>query len=153
MKQKISVRIFLKMPAADPHTEFFVQYINLAASGNSFILTDLLSQPCCVLKCLQKVFPFKVWVIGENLIYAVPSADLSNDHTDSDPHSTDARFASHYVRLLRNTIHLLHAVLPTVMLTVQVHWCTDVCAGVAGNLVVLTVSDKLDKGNQQAHKN
>ncbi|SBT07662.1 hypothetical protein ACCAA_480023 [Candidatus Accumulibacter aalborgensis] len=38
-------------------------------------------------------------------------ADLTDDHADGDAHATDARFATHYLRLLRNAVKFSHALL------------------------------------------
>src|SRR5208283_3969435 len=60
---------------------------------------------------LQDVFAFEVGVIGEDLIDALPGADLADDHAHGHSHLADAGLAAHYAGVLGDAIQRFHGCL------------------------------------------
>src|SRR6185437_4585135 len=59
----------------------------------------------------KHVFAIKIGIVREQLIDRSAGADLADDHTDRDAHSTDARLAAHDGRVLRDAGKLVHRVI------------------------------------------
>ena len=50
----------------------------------------------------ENVLLLQIWIIGQDVIDAVTSTDLTHDDTDSYAHPADARFSAHLIRLSGN---------------------------------------------------
>jgi len=71
-----------------------------------------MSKPRRVLDCLLDVLTLQVGISFQDLLEGRPMGDLAHDDRNGNPHATDARPASHDLRIKCNAVEHPHHLLP-----------------------------------------